>query len=340
MSQKLKSDKTCSTVSRSITHTCLWLVTNSSITHLDWVAFLWCRTTVPLVFLHGCSVLPIGRQYFHPQFGLATISVCLITASFQQLHNASSNHKLPFRAAQCHAMYPYLSLARNNFFFKSFGLSCVSSAQTESFWMFLYGCSVLPFGRQYIHPQFGLTTIHLFLFPLPQPTTTVTVMPPNCLLLLFGATQWGNHNCLWLEIIFTPSFWIYLCFFSPCPQSVKCFYKVFVAARCKAVNPFPVSASNNFSVFISTSLEQIHNTSNVSILPASAAMCHAICPFLSVDSKNFFNSFGLICVSSAQIHSLFSASIWLFCPASWSALDTSPIWVRNISSVFNLVHLP
>lgn len=96
-------------------HTCLWLVTNSSITHLDWVAFLRPRTAVPLVFLHGCSLLPIGRLYFHPQFGLATISVCLITASFQQLHNASSDRKLPFRAARCHAMYPYLSLARNNF---------------------------------------------------------------------------------------------------------------------------------------------------------------------------------------------------------------------------------
>ena len=97
------------------THNCLWLVTNSSITHLDWVALLQPITSVPLVFLHSCTLLPTGRQYFHPQFGLATISVCLITASFHQLHNASRDSKLPFCAAQCHAMYPYLCLARINF---------------------------------------------------------------------------------------------------------------------------------------------------------------------------------------------------------------------------------
>ena len=50
----------------------------------------------------------------------------------------------------------------------------------------------------------------------------------------------------------------------------------FFAAKCKAVYPFPVSAGNNFSVFISVSLKQIHNASNVSILPATAARCHAI----------------------------------------------------------------
>jgi hypothetical protein len=33
---------------------------------------------------------------------------------------------------------------------------------------------------------------------LSQPTSIITLMPLNCLLLLFGATR-CIHNCLWLQ---------------------------------------------------------------------------------------------------------------------------------------------
>ena len=110
--------------------------------------------------------LPIGRKFF-PQFGLAAKRMCLIVPSFERHYNASKARNFKFCAVGCYAMYLYLFLARYKFFFNSFGLSCISSVQTHSFLMFLYGCSLLPFGKQDIRPQFGLKTIHLLLFPIP-----------------------------------------------------------------------------------------------------------------------------------------------------------------------------
>jgi len=43
-------------------HTGFWLVTIYSLTHYDLVAFLLPRPTFSLVFLHGCSLMPVGRQ--------------------------------------------------------------------------------------------------------------------------------------------------------------------------------------------------------------------------------------------------------------------------------------
>jgi len=146
-----------------------------------------------------------------------------IFTSLDKSHNVSNASKLPLSAASCHAVFPSTSVARNKFFFTSFELICVSSAQT-----------------------------HIF----------------------FSVSAW---------------------FVS--------------AAKWKAVYPPSDLASNNSSVFISTSLEQIHNVSNVSIEPSTAARCHAIRPLLTLASNNFFfNSFGLICVSSTQTHILFSVS--------------------------------
>jgi hypothetical protein len=156
---------------------------------------------------------------------------------------------LPYCAARCHAMCLYLSLARNNFFFNAFGLSSVSSAQTDSFLTFLYGCFLLPFGRQYVHPQFGLTTINLFHYALLSHPhiPKAPKLPPTAARCHAMNTYFSLDRK-----IFSSGILEFLAFLQP--RSIA--FLGFICLFCLATT---VLARNISSVESSFSLDQIHN---------------------------------------------------------------------------------